>query len=213
MSKHRNKPRAATRKPAAAPAQPSPNRRAMLAAAFGLGLIVVSAIALLWMSQNAATSAAALAAPTAVAGPTSASPATVNAPAAASAALPIKRINALTQVPAGQAERVEVAYFHRTQRCAGCAEAERLIRKMLDSYFTDQVASGAIHLAVTDVQKPENTATTRKYGATGSSLFFSIVKDGVEYLCPINDVWYVLGNEARFLPLLRDKINAALGED
>ena len=211
MTKHRNKLRSA-HKPAATPAQPSPNRRAMLAAAFGLGLIVVSAIALLWMSQNAATSAAAPVAPTAIAEPTSAPPATANAPAAASAALPIKRVNALTQIPAGQAERVEVAYFHRTQRCAGCAEAERLIRKTLDSYFTDQVASGAIHLAVTDVQKPEIAALTSKYSAAGSSLFFSIVKDGVEYLCPINDVWYVLGNEARFLPLLRERINAALGE-
>lgn len=212
MSKRRNKSRAAARKPAATPVPPSSNRRAMLAAAFGLGLIVVSAIALLWMSQNAATSAAALAAPTAVAGPTSAPPATVNATPAASAALPVKRVNALAQVPAGRAERVEVAYFHRTQRCAGCAEAERLIRKTLDTYFTDQVASGAIHLAVTDVQKPENAAMTRKYSAAGSSLYFGVVKDGVEYLCPINDVWYVLGNEARFLPLLRDRINAALGE-
>lgn len=105
-----------------------------------------------------------------------------------------------------------MAYFHRTQRCVSYQEAERLIRKTLNTYFADQMNGGLVNLATTDVQKPENAAVAGKYRAAGSSLYFGVVKDGVEYICPINDVWYVLGDEARFLPLLRDRINAALGE-
>ena len=46
----------------------------------------------------------------------------------------LQPINDLDQLPPGQAEHVEVAYFHRTQRCAGCIEAERLIRKTFETY-------------------------------------------------------------------------------
>jgi hypothetical protein len=147
-----------------------------------------------------------------VAGPVINPPATANVSVANPTVLPIKQITQLNQLPPGKAERVEVAYFHRTQRCKSCQEAERLTRKTLDTYFAGQMSSGLVNLTTIDVQNPQNTALTRKYGATGSSLFFGIVKNGVEYLCPINDVWYVLSNEAKFLPLLRDRINAALGE-
>ncbi len=229
MTKHRNKPRS-TGKPAAAPVQTSTNRRVVLAATIGLGLIIVSALGLGWMAQNAASSAAApvtpasvaaLVTPTVVAAPIA--PTTVAAPSINPSAtatppttnpitLTIKRITQLSQLPPGQVERVEVAYFHRTQRCKSCQEAERLTRKTLDTYFTDQMSSGLVNLTTIDVQDPQNTALTRKYGATGSSLFFGIIKNGVEYICPVSDVWIVLNNEAKFLPLLRDKINAALGE-
>ena len=211
MTQHRNKPRS-THKPAAARAQRPANNRAIAAAAIGLGLIVVSAIGLWWLSQNSAQSAAAPVAPTTVAGPVINPSATANASVANPAVLPIKQITQLDQLPPGKAERVEVVYFHRTQRCKSCQEAERLTRKTLDTFFTEQMSSGLISLATIDVQALQNAAQTRKYGASESSLFFGIVKNGVEYLCPINDIWYVLGNEAKFLPLLRDRINTALGE-
>jgi len=213
MSKHRNRSRPKAMPTAAPQTQPG-NKRAILIAAIGLGVILASLLSLWLLNQRADGSAtvAALQATAALTSPNTPVAALTSALTANPTALPTKHINALNQLPAGRAERVEVAYFHRTQRCAGCQEADRLIRKTLDTYFSEQVASGAIHLAVTDVQKPENAALTRKYAATGSSLYFGIAKDGVEYLCPIGDVWMVLNNEAKFLPLLRDRINAALGE-
>ncbi len=121
-----------------------------------------------------------------------------------------QRINDLSQLPFGQqVEHVEVAYFHRTQRCEGCIEAERLIRKTLDVYFADRLKSGEMSLVVADVQKPQNAALVRKYDALSSFLYLGIVKGGIEYTWPVIDIWLwlTLSDEAEFMASLRDKIN------
>ena len=123
----------------------------------------------------------------------------------------LQPINDLDQLPPGQAEHVEVAYFHRTQRCAGCIEAERLIRKTFDTYFTDQLESGEISLAVTDIQNPQNAALAEKYDALSSTLYLGVVKDGIEYTCLVSDIWFAMKDEAEFMVVLRDKINTAYG--
>jgi len=123
----------------------------------------------------------------------------------------LQPINDLDQLPPGQAEHVEVAYFHRTQRCAGCIEAERLIRKAFDTSFTDQLESGEISLVVADIQKPQNAALAEKYDALSSSLYLGVVKDGIEYTWLVSDIWLTLSDEAKFMALLRDKINTAYG--
>jgi len=122
-----------------------------------------------------------------------------------------QRIKDLSQLPPGQVEHVEVAYFHRTHRCAGCIEAERLIRKTFDTYFTDQLESGEMSLVVADVQKQQNAALVQRYGAWGSSLYLGIIKDRIEYIWPVSDIWFALGDEPRFMALLRDKINIVYG--
>lgn len=125
--------------------------------------------------------------------------------------LPTRTIAKLTDLPPGPAERVQVAYFHRTERCASCVEAERLTRKTLEAYFTEQVGSGRISLVVADVQKSANAALTRAYGASGSELYLGIVKNGTLYVYPVGEIWLVINNEARFMATLRTRIDAALG--
>jgi len=123
----------------------------------------------------------------------------------------VQPINDLAQLPPGQAEHIEAAYFHRTQRCAGCIEAERLIRKTFDTYFTDRLESGEISLVVADIQNPQNAVLAQKYDALSSSLYLGVVKDGIEYTWLVSDIWLTLSDEARFMALLRDKINTAYG--
>ncbi len=124
---------------------------------------------------------------------------------------PVQSIKDLSQLPPGQAEHVAVVYFHRTQRCASCIEAERLIRKTLDTYFADKLKSGVMSLVVADVQKPQNAPLVRKYDAWGSSLYLGIVKGGVEYTWAVIDIWFAMGDEPKFMALLRDKINTVYG--
>lgn len=38
----------------------------------------------------------------------------------------------------GLAERVDVVYFHRTQRCPTCIHAEELTRYTVENYFKDE---------------------------------------------------------------------------
>lgn len=137
-------------------------------------------------------------------------PAAVADPAVGSGTL-TRRINDLGQLPPDQVEHVEVAYFHRTQRCAGCIEAERLIRKTLDTYFADRLKSSEMSLVVADVQKPQNAVLVQKYDAWGPSLYLGIVKDGIEYTWPVSDIWFALNDEAKFMAALRDRINIVYG--
>lgn len=118
-----------------------------------------------------------------------------------------QRIEDLSQLPFGQVEHVEVVYFHLTQRCSGCIEAERLTRKTLDTYFADRLKTGEMSLVVADIQKPQNGALVQKYDAYGPSLYLGIVQGGIEYIWPFYDMWLTSGDEAKFMASLRDKID------
>ncbi len=123
----------------------------------------------------------------------------------------LQRIENLDQLPPGQAEHIEVAYFHRTHRCASCIEAERLVRKTFDTYFTDQPESGEMSLVVADFQKQQNAALAQEYDPYGPSLYLGIIKDGAKYILQVSDIWFAMRDEAKFMVLLRDKINLACG--
>ncbi len=166
-------------------------------AAIGLGALLILAFGL-WLGGRSANRAHATTAP--LAAPTTASP-----------ARPIQRVNDVGQLPLGKAEHIEVAYFHRTQRCVSCQKAELLTRKTLDDHFAAELQRGEISLVTADVQKPENEALTRKYEASGSSLYLGVVKDGVEYILPVDDIWFLLDDEVKFAVMLRDKLNAVNG--
>ncbi len=134
--------------------------------------------------------------------PSAAAPSTIRA----TAIFPVHRIGDVSAIPTGPAEQVQLVYFHRTQRCQGCIAAERLTRQTLDTYFSDQLASGVVSITSLDVQAPENDALAQKYDASGSALYFNVRKRGTEYLCEEAEIWFVFNDEAKFMALLRDKL-------
>ena len=184
MTKRRAKPRASKKRAATSPQ--SGNRQTWLIAAIVLIALIVIGASLWLIGVRPGRSATA-------------------------SVSQVQSINDLDLLPPGQAEHIEVAYFHRTQRCAGCIEAERLIHKTFDTYFTDRLESGEMSLVVADIQKLQNAALAEKYDALSSSLYLGIVKDGIEYTCLVGDIWFARGDEPRFMALLRDKINTASG--
>ncbi|GEM_PF-592923 len=192
MTERRTKPRSSTTR-AATRARSGKGQTWLIAAIVLVALVVIGAG--LWLIGARPDQSATVAA----------------ANSATSSDMSVQPINDLDQLPPGQAEHVEVAYFHRTQRCASCIEAERLIRKTFDTYFTDRIESGEMSLVVADIQKPQNAVLAQKYDALSSSLYLGVVKDGIEYTWLVSDIWLTLSDEARFMALLRDKINTAYG--
>lgn len=135
------------------------------------------------------------------------------APAPPPTAVVTQPIDELGQLPYGLVDHVEVAYFHLTQRCSGCMEAERLTRKTLDTYFANRLESGEMSLVVADLQDPQNAALVKKYDAWGSSLYLGIVKEGVEYTWPVIDIWFTVTDEEKFMESLRDKLHIVYTQD
>jgi len=118
-----------------------------------------------------------------------------------------------SDVSSSLADRVEVVYFHRKERCPTCRYAEDGIRDTIETYFADELASGKLTFEVVNVQDKENAAIVDKYGAFTSSLFINTIRDGTEHIDDVtDDIWLLLGNDEEFVEEVKSKIEKSLGE-
>jgi len=93
------------------------------------------------------------------------------------------------QAPAVAANRVDVIYFHVTQRCVTCLCFEEHINTVIDKYFKDAIAGGKLTYRVLNAQKPENKAVATQYGAVASQLFINVIINGKDNITDIQEVW------------------------
>jgi len=85
--------------------------------------------------------------------------------------------------------RVDVIYFHVNQRCVTCLCFEQQVNHVIETYFGGAITSGKLTYRVLNLQKAENTAIARKYGAVGSQLFINTVVNGKDNIEDIQDIW------------------------
>ena len=112
------------------------------------------------------------------------------------------------------ANKVEVVYFHRAQRCAGCIYAETGTRYTVETYFKDELASGKVIFKVVDIGDKENATIVKKYSAFTSSLFINTIRDGTDHIEEVIDIWFHLGDDEPFVEVVRGKIVESLkGEE
>ena len=114
----------------------------------------------------------------------------------------------------GPADRVDVVYFHRTQRCPRCIHAEESINYTVETYFADELASGKVTFQVLNLQDEENAAIVNKYGAYTSSLFINTIRDGTDHIEEVAYIWLLLDDHEAFVEAVRSKIEKSLkGEE
>ena len=114
----------------------------------------------------------------------------------------------------GPADRVEVVYFHRTQRCRTCIYAEEGTRYTLETYFEDELASGRVTFQVINVQDEENADIVKKYGASYLTLSVNAVRGGTDHIEDVTDIWFAIGDDEAFVEIVKSKIEKSLkGED
>jgi hypothetical protein len=110
----------------------------------------------------------------------------------------------------GPADRVEVVYFHRTQRCYTCLYAENQTRYTVETYFADELASGKVTFQSINVQDEANADIVEKYGASYLTLFVNAVRDGTDHIEEVTDIWLVIGNDQAFDEIVKNKIEESL---
>ena len=115
-----------------------------------------------------------------------------------------------SDTPPTTAEKVEVVYFYRAQRCTGCIYAEDTTRYTLETYFADELASGKITFATFNLAAEENAAIIEKYDAYTSSLFINTIIDGIEHIEEVKEIWSVLGDDEAFVEVVKSKIEQSL---
>jgi hypothetical protein len=107
----------------------------------------------------------------------------------------------------GSADRVDVVYFHRTQRCYTCLYAEEHTLYALETYFADELASGRVTFQSVNVQDDANADIVEKYNnASYLTLCINTVRDGVNHIEEVTDVWLVIGNDEAFVEIVKSEV-------
>ena len=111
----------------------------------------------------------------------------------------------------GPADRVDVVYFHRTQRCYTCRYAEEGTRYTLETYFEEEMDSGRVTFQVINVEDEKNTDIVEKYNnASYLTLCINAVKDGIDHIEEVTDIWLVIGDDDAFVEIVKNKIEESL---
>ena len=108
------------------------------------------------------------------------------------------------------ADRVDVVYFHRTQRCYSCTYMEDAARYTLETYFADELASGKVTFQVFNVEDEQNADVVEKYQSSYLSLYINTVKDGTDHIELVTDLYTLIGNDEAFAETLKSKIQKSL---
>ena len=115
-----------------------------------------------------------------------------------------------SEISPTSADRVDIVYFHRSQRCRSCTYAEAGVRYTVETYFADELASGKLTFEVYNVEDKENAAIIDKYSAFTSSLFINTIKDGSDYIEEVKEIWLVLGDDEAFIEVVTLAIESSL---
>ena len=112
--------------------------------------------------------------------------------------------------PAPGADRVDVVYFHRTNRCYSCNYAEAATLYALEAYFQEELDSGKLTFESVNVQDDSNAAIIEKYGAYTSQLFINTVTGDSEHIEHVTEIWRFIGDDEGFILSIRTKVTNAL---
>jgi peroxiredoxin len=106
-------------------------------------------------------------------------------------------------------ERIELLYFHRTDRCVSCNNAEQYARDTLNTYFPDEVKSGKLSIQSIDYQK--DTEMAKKYNVNMQGLKLVEYRGGQETVKDVSEIWAYVRDKNAYMSYLRDALNKELG--
>ena len=110
----------------------------------------------------------------------------------------------------GPADRVDVVYFHRTQRCYSCRYMEAAANYTVQTYFKDELASGKLTFQVFNVEDEANADIVEKYQSSYLSLYINTMKDGTDHIELVTDLYPLIGNDEAFIETLKSNIEKSL---
>lgn len=61
-----------------------------------------------------------------------------------------------------------------------------------------------------NLEDKKNATIVRKYNAYTLSVFISTIVGGTEYIEPVVDIWFYVGNDEAFVEVVKNRIEARL---
>lgn len=107
-------------------------------------------------------------------------------------------------------DSIDLLYFHRTDRCQSCNNAEQFARDTLTAYFADDLKSGKLTIKSIDYQKDKTMA--EKYGAKMQGLKLRIMKGGQETVKDLPELWAYVKDKDTYMGYLKNALDKELGK-
>ena len=114
--------------------------------------------------------------------------------------------------PVKSADKLEVYYFHRTQRCSTCLSVGRYTKELIQQKFSTEVERGLIEFREINIDLPENAEIVNKFKVSGQSLYINVIKDNSDNINQDINIWRLAGSEGQFKDYLQNKITGLLAK-
>ena len=111
----------------------------------------------------------------------------------------VNGVNSTNTQSSGNVDKIQVVHFHAKQQCWSCITVGEYAEKTIKEKFPEEYASGKIEYLNINGELSENSAIVKKYGASGSSLFVNIIRDGKDNISEDVQVWRLVSNEQSFI--------------
>jgi hypothetical protein len=118
------------------------------------------------------------------------------------------------ETPPETVSRVDIVYFHPKRRCASCISIEIRTEDLLEKKFKDEMENGKLTFTTYELDDQQNASIVNKYGAVGSQLFITTIKNGTENIKHIEEVWMpnILNDAIAFDDFLTEQISQSLAD-
>jgi hypothetical protein len=108
--------------------------------------------------------------------------------------------------------KLEIIYFHATNRCPTCNAVENNAKQLLEENFKQQMNNGEISFKSLNFDEKENKSITEKYQVSFSTLLLINHQNGKETLNDFTETafMYAKNEPEKYKALLKDEINKIL---
>jgi hypothetical protein len=98
-------------------------------------------------------------------------------------------------------------YFHRTIRCHGCLEIEAAAKRVIETYFANQLADKKLIWMPFNLDEPGGEEFSKKFDVSMSTLVIVKEKDGnlIEYE-KLEKVWRLIADKEGFSKYITEEI-------
>ena len=127
---------------------------------------------------------------------------------------PPTTVNPAPEKPATTINRVDLVYFHPKIRCVLCINIELLTKAFIETNYKNEMSNGKLTFTSYEIEDKNNTALIKKYGVIGSQLFINTVKNNIENIKHIEEIWLprIYNDGVAFNKFLTQLISQALKE-
>jgi hypothetical protein len=94
-------------------------------------------------------------------------------------------------------DSVELVYFHTKLACHCMSTVQDNIQYAIDTYFTNETATGTVKLTMIVSDDPANAEIVKRYDAMPFVLFIKETRGKKARTYPVSDIWNMTGDDNR----------------